>query len=36
MAEIETGRGVSPVRDQAPTIVSVEGDSSEERGSFKA
>ena len=35
-AETEERREVSPVRDQAPTVVSDEGESNEERGGFEA
>ena len=36
MAETETRRGVSPVKDQAPIAISYERESSEERGGFEA
>ena len=36
MAETETRKGVSPVRDQAPIAISDEGESNEERGGFEA
>ena len=35
-ADIEIRRGVSPVRDQAPTTFSDEDDNSEKRGGFEA